>query len=69
MMTRKHFEAIAAVLKASNADPDLIRGMCDVLASTNPRFDRQRFIDASSPSVEAWIEELKAAATDQLGNV
>ena len=56
-MTRKHFEAIAAIL-ASNMDRsatagEIWRGQCiaDDLAAyfaeTNPRFDKQRFLAAS----------------------
>jgi DNA-binding FadR family transcriptional regulator len=45
-MTRKHFEAIAAALKASNASMATVQAMCDVLAGMNPRFDTQRFIAA-----------------------
>ena len=54
-MTRKHFEAIAAVLKSRQNDPDktvrataagIARDMTVVLAETNPRFDRNRFLTA-----------------------
>ena len=46
-MTRKHFEAIAAALKASKASMATVQAMCDVLAGMNPRFDRQRFLEAA----------------------
>jgi hypothetical protein len=52
-MTRKHFEAIAAVLagdyaSAANAgERNKVRGialsLADVFAGTNPRFNRSRF--------------------------
>ena len=46
-MTRKHFEAIAAALKASRASVVTVHAMCNVLAGMNPRFDRQRFLEAA----------------------
>lgn len=61
MMTRKHFEAIAAVLRQENTRlaqgnvPDyagqrtlsnLTDRLADAFADENPRFDRQRFIAA-----------------------
>jgi len=45
-MTRKHFEAIAKVLKRNEADPNLIAEIAGVLADSNPRFDEKRFIKA-----------------------
>lgn len=61
MMTRKHFEAIATVLRQENAHlaqgnvPDyagqrtlssLAYSLADAFEDDNPRFDRQRFIAA-----------------------
>ena len=56
-MTRKHFEAIAAILAAnmdrSSTAGEIWRGQCiaDDLAAyfaeVNPRFDKQRFLAAS----------------------
>jgi len=51
-MTRKHFEAIAKVLRdnrSSTNDADwynLVSAMADACAETNPNFDRSRFITA-----------------------
>lgn len=54
-MTRRDFEAIAAVLRTSNDYLDrgerarLAGEFADVLEATNPRFDRYRFLDATEP--------------------
>jgi len=52
-MTRKDFELIAAVLKASSTTPmtrcvikELAVSFASELAKTNPRFNQQRFIKA-----------------------
>lgn len=45
-MTRKHFEAIAAILQRDKASHELIIHMADYLGTTNPNFDRFRFITA-----------------------
>lgn len=55
-MTRKDFELIAAVLKRARQNEDagghaVINGLAvnlaEALATTNPRFDRDRFIRAT----------------------
>ena len=46
MMTRKHFIAIAEILKEHSADYYLVKDFCDYLRTQNPNFDRNRFIDA-----------------------
>lgn len=48
MMTRKDFEAIAAVLDANMASEGTVLDMADMLAEQNERFDRARFIAAST---------------------
>jgi hypothetical protein len=56
-MSRKHFEAIAASLKQSNAPRHVVEAMADTLAGFNPMFDRQRFIEAATPqtvSLNEW---------------
>lgn len=56
-MTKKHFEALAAALKAeqpgTNWDPNKhvqyrldVRAVADVCARFNPNFDRARFLKA-----------------------
>ena len=48
MMTRKDFEAIAAVLDANMASEGIVLDMADMLKEQNERFDRARFIEAST---------------------
>lgn len=54
-MTRKDFEAIAYILKCKGNLPEhydrgtvqvIAMGMADYLSTTNPRFDRSRFMRA-----------------------
>ena len=50
-MTKKDFILIAATLKSLKPDADgnwnsTCRAFADMCASQNPRFDRQKFLDA-----------------------
>lgn len=49
-MTRKHFEAFAAMVRQLNLSPtqkeELISSMINTLRQLNPRFDSRRFRDA-----------------------
>ncbi len=49
-MTRKDFQLIADTIKASDLGPtdrlSLARDFADALRSTNPQFDRARFLAA-----------------------
>ena len=52
-MTRKDFQLIADVLKASSTSPmnrcvikELAVSFASALAKTNPRFDQKRFVEA-----------------------
>jgi hypothetical protein len=47
-LQRRHFEAIAADLKAKNASPDEVKAMADKLATTNPGFRRDFFVAAAT---------------------
>jgi len=47
-LQRRHFEAIAADLKAKNASPDEVHAMADKLATTNPGFRRDFFVAAAT---------------------
>ena len=47
-MSKQDFEAIAHTLDANVADLSLVLDMADTLAGSNPRFDRVRFIHAST---------------------
>lgn len=48
MMTRKDFRLIADALKNARATDRVVAEMASSLATTNPRFDRSRFIDAAT---------------------
>ena len=45
-MTKKHFIALAAILKSQSAPPSLVSAIADWLAQINPNFDRERFVEA-----------------------
>ena len=47
LMTRKHFQIIADALLEANATIEQVKIMAKELASTNPRFDKDRFILAA----------------------
>lgn len=46
-MTRRDFQLIAATLKESEAPGRVVSALARVLAGTNPKFDRERFLRAS----------------------
>tara|TARA_A100001201_G_C4035691_1_gene185102 strand:+ start:58 stop:210 length:153 start_codon:yes stop_codon:yes gene_type:complete len=46
MMTRKHFVAIAEILKDRNADENLIRDFALLCLDENPNFDYIKFVNA-----------------------
>jgi hypothetical protein len=48
MMTKQHFEAIAHVLDANVTPLPIVLDFADMLEEQNERFDRARFIDAST---------------------
>ena len=57
-MTRKHFEAIANLIKETPfTDPQdrviLAHRMAEVCYSANPRFDKQRFLKACAAGYHA----------------
>lgn len=45
-MTKKHFEAIAKILKVQDASPELVYEFSLYFATTNPNFDAERFVKA-----------------------
>ncbi len=45
-MTKKHFEAIAKILKAQSANLALVMELAAYFESTNPNFDAERFVKA-----------------------
>ena len=46
-LSRKHFEAIAKILKDHKADGDLILAMSSEMVNHNPRFNTHKFCVAS----------------------
>jgi len=62
-MTRRDFELIAGILAKHKASEEMVQAFSAELAGTNPRFDRQRFMDASLPLkrtvyvASAWWED------------
>lgn len=46
-MTRKHFIAIAKILKEHKAKPSLVIAFAEYLSTTNDFFDYTRFIEAT----------------------
>lgn len=46
-MTRKHFQLIADALVEAEATIEQVKIMAKELASTNPRFDRDKFLLAA----------------------
>lgn len=55
-MTKRDFEAIAHTLNANVAPLALVSDFADMCEETNPRFDRQRFIIASTANLRAQQE-------------
>lgn len=62
-MSRRDYEAIAGILRmAKLAEPDrqhtigsIAADLADYMVSTNPQFDRERFMDATRPVPEqSW---------------
>ena len=45
-MTRKHFKAIAEILKSSNANVEVVLNLAKYLATLNPKFDKSKFLKA-----------------------
>lgn len=45
-MTKKHFEAIAKILKAQGANLALVMELAAYFESANPNFDAERFVKA-----------------------
>lgn len=45
-MTRKDFQLIADVLRRTEAPERVVIGFAEALRHTNPRFNRERFVDS-----------------------
>lgn len=69
MITRKHFKAIAAILATYTRATtpldinEVIFDFANLLADTNPRFDRQRFLEA------CWEESRRPAECPGCNNL
>ena len=46
-MTRKHYNAIAEILRICKSDNVTVNALADYLAKDNPAFDKVRFIAAT----------------------
>jgi len=46
-MTRKHFKALASILKTQKADPYMIRAIAYFCAGENEHVDHEKFYEAS----------------------
>jgi len=51
-LTRKHFIAIAYILREQKANDSLIKAFCGYLSKDNDLFDKLRFIKASGGEVK-----------------
>jgi hypothetical protein len=47
-MTKKHYEAIAKVLRENDNKYDIVHALVDAFAADNPRFDPGRFLAAAN---------------------
>lgn len=63
MMTRKHFEAIAHTLDANHAPLALVLDFADMLEEQNERFDRGRFVTASTKNLADALRRDSLALT------
>ena len=46
MLTRKHFKAIAQVIKTTSTKKQLVNELCIIFKQSNKLFDSTRFINA-----------------------
>jgi len=64
MLTREHFEKIAAAIatqRASDSDQDcaqLVETLADIFAENNPRFARRAFVGACNAAPRSEIRRL-----------
>lgn len=64
MMTRKHYQTLASAIyqrgRISSSQPwdgeRIIKALADVLKADNPRFDRDRFIEACETGFMSYKE-------------
>lgn len=48
MLTKKDMDAIAEVLATYNARENIALGIANYIGTQNPRFDRDRFLEAAN---------------------
>ena len=65
-LTKKHFIKIAKILKESNADNQLIQKFVDFFREENPKFDRERFINACDYITGEGFKNEKVAQSNVL---
>lgn len=61
-MTRKHYVKIAEIIERNTSGeipnsvylPDLIDDLCNFFQSENPRFDKDKFVDACNGIGQNW---------------
>ena len=58
MMTKRDFMAIAEVLRVTGAPKTTMLSLADVFATRNPGFDRHRFVEAATPTREAFVRAM-----------
>lgn len=66
-MTKKDYIQIAAVLNANQADLSLVLDMADMLGEDNERFDRERFVRASTELLSSQTSWLASHIIKQRG--
>lgn len=69
LMTKKDFIAIAKVLDANHAPLALVSDFADMCEETNPLFDRQRFVEASTVNMRKDAETSARLLDRELGRV
>lgn len=76
-MSRKDFKLIAATIKAldlgDSTDMYVATMFAEALATTNPRFNKTRFIEACIDGDKLWLAELQSqvesASTARIANL
>ena len=60
MLTRKDYKAIAAIIKGemhlNKLSPNIALGLADYMAADNPRFNRERFVQACGYDLNPRIQ-------------
>lgn len=51
-LSKKHYEALAGILKAHKAEYELVKSFVEMLKDDNPRFKENKFYEASGVIIE-----------------